>query len=231
MLIHHVPRASVLLAILLSLGIASASADSNRGNEHRGDSRKPRVEQGYHLDQRYHHDRYYPSRGMVVDRLPRGPLVVPYRSSNYYFHGGVWYRPTGSRFVVVAPPIGLGISVLPPFYTTLWVGGAPYYYADGVYYHWRPSQRDYVVVDAPREAEVVSLPPKPEQVFVYPKQGQSEQQMANDRFECHSWAVGQTGFDPSQPGSGIAPSQLAEKRADYQRASKACLEAREYSVR
>jgi len=227
MLTHRIPRVSVLLAILLTIGVASVSADSKWGD----DRRQPRVERGYQLDQRHHHDRYYPSRGLIVERLPRSPLVVPYQGANYYFTDGVWYRPSGLRFIVVAPPIGLGISVLPPYYTTLWVGGMPYYYADGVYYNWRPSQREYVVVDPPREAEAASLPPVPEQLFVYPKQGQSEQQMANDRYECHRWAVDQTGFDPSQPDSGIAQSQLAEKRADYQRATKACLEAREYSVR
>lgn len=33
--------------------------------------------------------------------------------------------------------------------------------------------------------------------FVYPKAGQSEQQQSQDRYECHQWAVSQTGFDPS----------------------------------
>lgn len=231
MLTQHLTRLSVVLAILLSMGIASVSADPRRGDEQRGDSRQARVERGYQLDQRHYHDRYYPSRGLVVDRLPRSPIHVPYRGTDYYSHSGVWYRPSGLSFVVVVPPIGLSISVLPPFYTTLWVGGMPYYYADGVYYNWRPSQREYVVVDPPRESDVVSLPPVPEQLFVYPKQGQSEQQMANDRYECHQWAANQTGFDPSQPGTGITQAQLVEKRADYQRATKACLEARDYSVR
>lgn len=228
---HPHPKTSALLAILLSLGMAGAAADPPR-HEQRREAPKPRVEHGYRLDQRHHHDRYYPPRGLVVDALPRAPLVVPHRGANYYFHGGVWYRPSGPRFVVVMPPIGLTVSVLPPFYTTLWVGGVPYYYADGVYYNWRPAQRAYVVVEPPRETEVLSLPPEPEQLFVYPKEGQSEQQMATDRYECHRWAADQTGFDPSQPGSGGIPaSQMDEKRADYLRASKACLDARGYSVR
>lgn len=33
--------------------------------------------------------------------------------------------------------------------------------------------------------------------FIYPKAGQSEQQQSKDRYECHEWAVSQTGFDPS----------------------------------
>jgi hypothetical protein len=36
-------------------------------------------------------------------------------------------------------------------------------------------------------------------IFIYPKKGQSAEQQSKDRFECHSWAVQQTGFDPSAP--------------------------------
>ncbi len=233
---NRVTKAALAIGILLSLGASSTLADFHGGDNRHGGGRNwegppARVDRSFELDRRYSHDHYYPPRGSFVDRLPRAPLVVPYRGTNYYFHGGSWYRPSGPRFVVVAPPIGLSISVLPPYYTTLWVGGAPYYYADGVYYNWHPAERSYVVVDPPRESEVVSPPPEPEQLFIYPKEAQSEQQQATDRYQCHRWAVDQTGFDPSQPGDDLAQSEMAAKRADYQRASKACLEARGYSVR
>lgn len=229
---RHLKTLSVLLAILLGTCLPPAYADRDRDHDHRRASPPPaRVDRGYQLDPRHHHDRFYPSRGLIVDRLPPGHIVVPYRSERYHFHGGVWYRPSGSRFVVVAPPIGLSVSILPPFYTTLWVGGAPYFYADGVYYRWRPAERHYVVVEPPRESEITALPPEPEQLFVYPKEGQSEQQQATDRYECHRWAANQSGFDPTQPGSGWPESEYGAKRADYQRATKACLEARGYSVR
>lgn len=191
----------------------------------------PRLEPGYTFDNRYRHDRYYPPRGQIVDRLPNHPIAIPHRDARYYFHGGAWYRPEGSRFIVVAPPIGLGISFLPPYYTTLWVGGAPYYYADEVYYSWRPERREYVVVEPPTEADTYVPPSSPEQMFVYPKLGQDEQQMAQDRYECHRWAVEQSGFDPVQPSADLPIAQLPVKRADYQRATRACLEARGYSVR
>jgi hypothetical protein len=63
------------------------------------------------------------------------------------------------------------------------------------------------------------------QVFLYPRNGQSDSQTQNDRYECHSWAVNQTGFDPTRPNgqSGNA--------ADYRRAMIACLDARGYSAR
>jgi hypothetical protein len=46
---------------------------------------------------------------------------------------------------------------------------------------------------------VVSVPPPPPQkVFVYPTNGQSPEQTDRDRYECHIWAVQQTGVDPSR---------------------------------
>jgi len=58
-----------------------------------------------------------------------------------------------------------------------------------------------------RAVERVAAPP-PEQVtevIAYPSQGQSPEQLDRDRYECHSWAVRQTGFDPSIPG--VPPHQ------------------------
>ena len=185
---------------------------------------------GYVLDNRYRHDRYYPPRGQAVPILPKDHRVVPYRGENYYFHSGVWYRHSESRFVVILPPIGLVAPFLPPFYTTVWVGGLPYYYAGGVYYTWYPEERGYVVAQAPPESEVSEQTAAENQLFIYPKMGQNEQQQATDRYQCHRWAADQTGFDPTQPGGNVAESQIDSKRDDYRRAMKACLEARGYSV-
>jgi hypothetical protein len=46
-------------------------------------------------------------------------------------------------------------------------------------------------------------------MFIYPAKGQSQAQQDKDRYECHSWAVQQTGFDPSRPqtASAQAPQQ------------------------
>jgi hypothetical protein len=54
----------------------------------------------------------------------------------------------------------------------------------------------------PRPVHVVSrVPPQPvADVIAYPAQGQSAQQLDRDRYECHLWAVKETGFDPSAPG-------------------------------
>jgi len=45
-------------------------------------------------------------------------------------------------------------------------------------------------------------------VYVYPSRGQSQEQLARDRYECQSWAVGETGFDPARspaPGAAAPP--------------------------
>jgi len=36
------------------------------------------------------------------------------------------------------------------------------------------------------------------QLYVYPLKGQNTEQQDRDRYECHSWAVQQTGYDPSR---------------------------------
>jgi hypothetical protein len=47
------------------------------------------------------------------------------------------------------------------------------------------------------------------EVFVAPKQGQSQQQFQQDQFDCHNWSQQQTGFNPSQPApvSTAPPAQ------------------------
>ncbi len=180
------------------------------------------------MDSRHHHDRAYPVRGHFVDRLPRGHHAVVHGRSRYYFYGGAWYRPYGARFVVVAPPFGLIVPFLPLYYTTIWVGGIPYYYADEVYY--TQTAGGYMVVEPPK-GEVVEAPASEERLFIYPRKGQSEKQQANDRYDCHRWAVGQTHYDPTQPPGSAPEAQASQKRAEYHRAMGACLDARGYTVK
>jgi uncharacterized protein YcfJ len=46
---------------------------------------------------------------------------------------------------------------------------------------------------------LVGMPTFAQQQFVYPGKGQSPQQQQKDEFECHQWAVQQTGYDPTRP--------------------------------
>jgi len=57
----------------------------------------------------------------------------------------------------------------------------------------------------PPRRTVVAAEPVPTRIVVYPAQGQSPEQLERDRYDCHVWAVQQTGFDPSR--SGVPPGQ------------------------
>jgi len=52
-------------------------------------------------------------------------VVVNYRSGPFYYHAGVWYRPARTGFVVVTPPIGIVVPILPPAYATIYTAGVP----------------------------------------------------------------------------------------------------------
>jgi hypothetical protein len=192
---------------------------------------------GQVLDSRYNHGHYYPPMGTARPSLPENYRPYYHGGSHYYFSGGIWYAPRGPSFVVVRPPPGLVISVLPPYYSMVWFGGVPYYYADNVYYAWQPEQNGYAVVDPPDNADEPSPPPEVAQAgqaaqddwVIYPKNGQSKEQQAADQFECHNWAKGQTGFDPTQPGGGVSGSADAA-RNNYNRAISACMQGRGYQV-
>ena len=78
-------------------------------------------------------------------------------------------------------------------------------------------------VTPPPRVVAVAPPPPPQRVFVYPAQGQTPEQTSRDRYECHVWAVQQTGVDPSRstayqqvivqpanpPGSGAVGGAIA----------------------
>jgi hypothetical protein len=101
----------------------------------------------------------------------------------------------------------------------LHMGGRPYYVYNETYYVWNDGPPGYVVVEKPEEAtESVG-------VIAYPKEGQGPDLQSRDRYECHAWAVGESGLDPSH---GLAGSD--GQRSTYDRAMQACLEGRGYSV-
>jgi len=229
----------VLLLILTIAPSATVYADrddhdrkSDRKSDrddHRGKPEKSHPD--YRVDQRFQLNRSYPRQGYAVQSLPHHHHRIHYQNRDYFYFGGVWYYPSGPNFVVGIPPIGIVVPILPPFYATVWIRGTPYYYANDVYYMWRPELNAYQVTRPPI-AETEPEPPLiADELFIYPKQGQSEQQQAEDRYACHRWGADQAGYDPTQPPGDLSITDLSRKRDDYQRAMKACLEGRGYSVR
>jgi hypothetical protein len=171
----------------------------------------------------------------------RGFVYRPAFGPHRHWHGGYWngvfwprtfYR---SSFVSFWPVLPVGCQ-------TFYFGGVPYYYYDSVYYTWSPARYGYVVTDPPPSAvpaEEDSGSAAVEQadegsdgsasIYVYPRNGQSEEQTSQDRYECHQWAVSQTGYDPTTATPETQSSPTADD--DYRRALVACLDARGYSAK
>ena len=163
-------------------------------------------------------------------------------STGAYWRGGYWRGGFWPRAYY-----GLGFSwflpVLPLAYATYWYSGIPYYYANDVYYTYDPGYEGYVATDPPPVADStgadgsagtppsgaqVQSAPAPgagdqggaidDQIFMYPKNGQSAEQQATDKAQCQQWAQQQAG-------------QVAQNGSDYMRAMAACVEGRGYSAR
>jgi hypothetical protein len=77
---------------------------------------------------------------------PATPLSVTHRGTRYLVREGQWFEQRGADYVVVSPPAGVMVKDLPKGYSMRWIGGAPYFYADGLYYVWRQPQRSYEIV-------------------------------------------------------------------------------------
>lgn len=56
-----------------------------------------------------------------------------------------------------------------------------------------------------------------EDLYVYPNSGQNQEQQDRDRFECHNWAVSQTGFDPSRASSYPVAGSSSSHHRGYRR--------------
>ena len=50
-------------------------------------------------------------------------------------------------------------------------------------------------------------------LFVYPKQGQSQQQMEKDKFDCYTWAKQPSRFDPMQAPQATSPPSSQQRTA------------------
>ena len=52
-----------------------------------------------------------------------------------------------------------------------------------------------------------------QELIIYPAQGQSQDQMEKDKFECYNWAKGQTGFDPMKMPTASSPPPSQQKKS------------------
>jgi hypothetical protein len=47
-------------------------------------------------------------------------------------------------------------------------------------------------------------------MFIYPKEGQSNEQLEQDKYACYNWAKNQTGFDPMAAPTATSPPPQKE---------------------
>ncbi|MGE7992200.1 DUF6515 family protein [Pseudomonas sp. NPDC089554] len=166
--------------------------------------------------------------GHAIDRFPDRYWKVPYRGRDYFFSNGYWYRPQGPGYVVVRPPYGVRVTYLPPYAREIWINNAMYFQVTDTYYQYQAGSGDYVVVNPPTAApEPIAQPPgNGYDVIAYPVSGQGPDQQDEDRYQCHRWAVSESGFDPAT-ATYAPPANVA---SNYRRALGACLTGRGYSV-
>ena len=154
-------------------------------------------------------------------------VPLTYSGLRYYYNDGAYYRFNGFSFNLVSGNIGAYIYSLPYGYRSVMIDNYPYYYANNVYYVRDHVRNVYLRVDDPYDTANVRYEQAEQsgyqELFVYPNEGQTEEELGQDKYECHLWAVDKTGFDP---GLG-KPGDFNE----YQRAQCACLEGRGYTVK
>ncbi|MDJ0656502.1 MAG: DUF6515 family protein [Xanthomonadales bacterium] len=211
-----------LLGVALLVAVPDTGADTQKQRV----TSRPEATADKH---RYYRRPVYHPPGYRIARLPRRHVTIHVHNRPYFYDHGVFYRPFHSGgYVVVGAPLGARVRHLPPGYVSFWLGSHRYFYANFTYYLWDGPSRQYVVVEAPEQAESTVARAdqiSPGELYVYPRQGQSEQQRDRDRFECYQWAVDETGFDP------VSPEDRWNEAADYRRALTACLEGRGYTVK
>lgn len=158
------------------------------------------------------------------------------------YWGGAYWPPVfwGADFAWFLP-------VLPAYAPVYWWDNVPYYYYDNGYYTWDADEDGYVATAPPPvagddttgatpaapEAAPESAPDSAPQsgavgpsqsdnLYAYPKNGQSPTQQAQDKLACEQWAASQT--------QGTGSEAASTGSLDYRRALAACLTGRGYSI-
>ena len=105
------------------------------------------------------------------------------------------------------PTIGLRIGILPIGYTSFFLGGMPYYYANSVYYR-RVNENNYEVIAPPLGAKLPQLPKNARVVYIdgnkyYELDGKYYQEELNSRNQVLYTVVGTNGSlnQPSSQGN------------------------------
>lgn len=225
--------------------------DEHRSYDHRYDHRPPRPyldshhnhRPNYRLYKRHRYIYYYTpwyntlflaplffhyyDVGYRLEVLPTPYVRIFVSGRPYFYSNGVYYRSHGAGYIVVSAPIGAFVQTLPAGFVAFTIGLNSYYFVNDTYYAWDETRDGFAVVGKPIGAEEALAKATEGRLYVYPNKGQSEEQQAKDRYECHLWAVSESGIDPSLEET----QYTANEQHSYKRAISACLEAKDYTVK
>ena len=151
-----------------------------------------------------------------------------YRGPNGWWIGGALALAAAGTVIAInsqprysyAPPVYAQPVYAAPVYAQP-VYGAPVYAAPPVQYAPAPVYAPQV-----EYAPVQRVASSGTDVVAYPSRGQSSDQQGRDRYECHQWAVNQSGFDPSY----VTQYTTSANTESYRRAVGACMTGRGYGV-
>ncbi len=96
---------------------------------------------------------YYYRPGYTIRTIPKVAISISLGGLLFYYSDGIYYRHHRSGYIVIVPPIGLIVPVLPLGYTVFHVRGSTYYYYADVYYVWDIHHRAYRVIEVPEAYE------------------------------------------------------------------------------
>ncbi len=169
-----------------------------------------------------------PPLGVVIPRPPARATYFEIAGKPYFYANDVFYRARadGSYEVVNDPQDEVSENAAAPSDSsspavasaapTMVAAAAPS--AD-------ESQTELTTRPDP-DVAAPTTPGNPTQIAIHPRNGQSADQEAVDRYECYRFGVAQSGYDP------LATHGSASARNDpgFSRAQAECLEGRGYNV-
>jgi hypothetical protein len=155
--------------------------------------------------------------GLVIILLMLSLLVLPQKVQA---HGPGWFLPG----LIVGGAIGLSLAAPRYYYPP------PAYYYPPPAYSYPPPAYSYpppgyvpppLASVSPRDEN--QNPPAGGRVFIYPRQGQTQEQQVKDSDECQIWTTNQSGYDPTKPlPAEIPQDQLGQSNGNFLRAMGAC---------
>ena len=228
--IHHTNRyfaLGLMLALLSGIMLLGFAQSAQAAREERRDERAVSGHREFR-DSRYHHDRVYPARGQVIRALPRDHRVVVHGGHDTISPEASGTARRGRASPSLRPRSVFSSPSCPRITQRYGSAAGPTTMPTKSIMH---TGETAMSLSSRRRATSVRRRRRPTRCSSIPAKTKANSNRRTDRYECHRWAVSQTGFDPTQPPGGVPEDQMGQKRADYQRAMGACLDGRGYTVK